>query len=70
MTFVSSILGFFKILIFRRDILKILKKKSILNLASKKDEHTIVSNFGIEKKKVDKYPLFSTENVAKEFNNS
>ena len=50
MSSVVSILVFLKVLIFRRDILKILKKKNTLDLASKKDEYTLASNFGFEKK--------------------
>ena len=41
------------------------KKKNILDFAPQKDEYTLLSNFGFEKK-IDKYPVFSTKNVAKE----
>ena len=46
-----------------------MRKKNILDLASKKNEYTIVSNFGFEKK-IDRNPVFSMKNVAKKFVNS
>jgi hypothetical protein len=45
------------------------KKKNILDFAPQKDEYTLVSNFGFEKK-VDKNLVFSMKNVAKENINS
>ena len=45
------------------------KKKNILNFAPQKDEYTLISDFGFEKK-VDKNPVFSMKNVAKKFVNS
>jgi hypothetical protein len=45
------------------------KKKNILDLVSKKDEYILLPNFGFEKK-IDRYLVCSTKNVAKEFANS
>ena len=50
MSSVMHILVFLKILISCRDILKNLKKKNVPDLASKKDEYTLISSFGFEKK--------------------
>jgi hypothetical protein len=69
MSSVSFISGFSNIIIFRRDILKILKKKNFPELASEKDKYALLLSFGFEKK-IDKYPIFSTKNLAKELANS
>ena len=45
------------------------KKKNILDFATQKDEYTLVSNFGFEKK-INKTPVFSMKNVDKKLINS
>ena len=69
MSSVNSILDFFKILIFRRDVLKMLKKRISLIWSPKR---TNIPSFQIfdSKKKIDKYPVCSTKNIAKTFANS
>ena len=69
MSSVMHILVFLKILISCRDILKNLKKKNVPDLASKKDEYTSFQVLDL-KKKIDKYPVFSTKNVATRLVNS
>ena len=55
MSSVSSILVFLEVLTFHQDILKNVEKKT-LDFALQKDESTLVSNFGFEKK-VNKIPF-------------
>ena len=69
MSSAMSILVFLKKLIFRRDILKMLKKQISLIWPPKKDEYTLLSNFVFEKK-IDKYHVFSTKNIDKNLINS
>jgi hypothetical protein len=70
MSSASFILGFFKVLIFRQDILKMLKKRISLIWPPKRTSIPSFQILDLKKKKVDKYPVSSTINVAKKRVNS